>query len=84
MSIAAVCVAVMVSSRVNDPRAAEQLSMLVIIPLLAVFFGRIAGFFMINETLILWTAVALVAIDAGLLALAIQLFQRDTILTRWK
>ena len=84
MSIAAVCVAVMVSSRVNDPRAAEQLSMLVIIPLLAVFFGRIAGFFMINETLILWTAVALVSIDAGLLALAIQLFQRDTILTRWK
>jgi ABC-2 type transport system permease protein len=84
MSVAAVCVAVMVSSRVNDPRAAEQLSMLVIIPLLAVFFGRIAGYFMINESMILWTAGALVVIDAGLLVLATQLFQRDTILTRWK
>jgi ABC-2 type transport system permease protein len=84
MSIAAVCVAVMISSRVNEPRAAEQLSMLLVIPLLALFFGRIAGFVLINEALIMWMAVALVLIDAGLIALAINLFQRDTILTRWK
>ena len=84
MSIAAVCVAVMISSRVNEPRAAEQLSMLLVVPLLALFFGRIAGFVLINEALILWMAVALIVIDAGLIALAINLFQRDTILTRWK
>ncbi len=84
MSIAAVCVAVMISSRVNDPRAAEQLSMLLVIPLLALFFGRIAGFVLINEALIVWMAVALAVIDAGLIALALHLFQRDTILTRWK
>lgn len=84
MSIAAVCVAVMISSRVNEPRAAEQLSMLLVVPLLALFIGRIAGFVLINEALILWMAVALVLIDAGLIYLAIQLFQRDTILTRWK
>jgi hypothetical protein len=27
---------------------------------------------------------ALLAIDAGLLAVAVRLFQRETILTRWK
>jgi ABC-2 type transport system permease protein len=74
----------MISSRVNEPRAAEQLSMLLAIPLLALFFGRIAGFVLINEALIMWLALALALIDAGLLALAIHLFQRDTILTRWK
>ena len=84
LAIASVSVAVMVSSRANDPRVAEQLSMLVILPLLAVFFGQIAGLFFINETLILWMAGALVLIDAGLLAFATQLFQRETILTRWK
>jgi len=84
MSVAAVCVAVMISSRVNDPRAAEQLSMLLVVPLLALFFGRITGFVLINEALIAWMAVTLVVIDAGLIALAINLFQRDTILTRWK
>jgi ABC-2 type transport system permease protein len=84
LSVAAVSVAVMVSSRANDPRVAEQLSMLVILPLLAVFFGQITGFFFINEALILWMALALVVIDSGLVAFTIHLFQRETILTRWK
>jgi ABC-2 type transport system permease protein len=84
LAVASVSVAVMVSSRATDPRVAEQLSMLVILPLLAVFFGQIAGLFLVNETLILWMAVALVIIDAGLLIFATQLFQRETILTRWK
>jgi len=84
LAVASVSVAVMVSSRANDPRVAEQLSMLVILPLLAVFFGQIAGFFFINERLILWMAVVLAVIDVGLLAFATQLFQRETILTRWK
>jgi ABC-2 type transport system permease protein len=84
LSIASVSVAVMVSSRANDPRVAEQLSMLVILPLLGLFFGQVMGWFFINEKLILWMAFALVVIDAGLLAFATQLFQRETILTRWK
>ena len=84
ISIAAVSVAVMVSSRANDPRVAEQLSMLVILPLLGLFFGQIAGLFFINEQLIIWMALILLVVDAGLLALATHLFQRETILTRWK
>ena len=74
----------MISSRVNDPRAAEQLSSLVILPLLLLFFGQISGLFLLNATLILWIAGGLVIIDAGLLAFAMQLFQRESILTRWK
>jgi ABC-2 type transport system permease protein len=84
LSVASVSVAVMVSSRANDPRVAEQLSMLVIIPLLGLFFGQVMGLILINETLILWMALALIVIDAGLIFFALQLFQRETILTRWK
>ena len=84
LAVAAVSVTVMVSSRANDPRVAEQLSMLVIMPLLAAFFGQITGLFFINQTLILWMAVGLVVVDSGLLALATHIFQRETILTRWK
>jgi ABC-2 type transport system permease protein len=84
LSVASVSVAVMVSSRANDPRVAEQLSMLVIIPLLGLFLGQVMGLIFIDETLILWMAVALVVIDAGLIFFASQLFQRETILTRWK
>lgn len=84
LAVAAVSVAVMVSSRANDPRVAEQLSMLVILPLLGVFFGQIAGLFLVNAELILWMALALIVIDAGLFAIAVNLFERETILTRWK
>jgi ABC-2 type transport system permease protein len=84
LSISSVSVAVMVSSRVNDPRVAEQLSMLVMIPLLGIFLGQIMGLIFIDETLILWMAIVLFVVDVGLIALATQLFQRETILTRWK
>lgn len=84
LSIAAVSVAVLISSRVSDPRVAEQLSAMVILPLLAVFFGQVTGFFFLNETLILWMAAVMVLVDVGLMYFATQLFQREKILTRWK
>jgi ABC-2 type transport system permease protein len=84
LSIASVSVAVMVSSRANDPRVAEQLSMLVMIPLLGLFFGQVMGLILIDKTMVLWMALVLVVIDAGLIAFATQLFQRESILTRWK
>jgi ABC-2 type transport system permease protein len=43
----------MVSSRVNDPRVAEQLSTIVIVPVLGLFFGQIAGLIFINKSVIL-------------------------------
>jgi ABC-2 type transport system permease protein len=84
LSVLAVSAAVMISSRVSDPRVAEQLSALVMLPLLGVFFGQMTGFLVFNETLVLWLAIGLVAIDAVLVAISIQVFQRETILTRWK
>jgi ABC-2 type transport system permease protein len=84
LSLAAVDFSVMVSSRVTDPRVAEQMTALLIIPVLAVFFGQMAGLFIIDRNLILIAAVALILIDAVLTFLATQIFQRETILTRWK
>lgn len=84
LAIAAVSVAVMVSSRTSEPRVAEQLSMLVIMPLLALFFGQITGLFFVNERLIMWMILFVAILDVGLLIFASYLFQRETILTRWK
>ena len=84
LALAAVSVAVIVSSRATDPRAAEQVSMMVILPVLLIFFAQIAGLILINAQIVLWMAVALLVVDIGLLAFAVQLFQRETILTRWK
>jgi ABC-2 type transport system permease protein len=84
MAVLAVNFAVMVSSRVNDPRAAEQLSALLIVPLMAVLFGQISGLILINLQLILISIVVMVIIDIGAIYLGAKLFQRETILTRWK
>ena len=84
LALAAVSVAVMVSSRANDPRVAEQLSMLVILPLLGLFFGQVTGLILINQQVIIWMAIGVAILDVVLLVLATQVFQREAILTRWK
>ncbi len=84
LSIAGVSFAVMISSRVNDPRVAEQVSSLVMLPVLAVFMGQIFGAVVVNLQFMLLIAAGMVALDIALIFFARQLFQRESILTRWK
>jgi len=84
IAVMAINFSIIVSSRVTDPRVAEQLSMVVIVPILAGFFGQMTGFFLINRRIISIIALVMIVLDAGLFYLAERLFQRETILTRWK
>jgi ABC-2 type transport system permease protein len=73
-----------VSSRVNDPRAAEQLSAVVIVPVLALFFGQLSGIFVLDTFKAVLGVIILLLLYFILVYAAAQLFQRETILTRWK
>jgi len=84
LALAAVSIAVMVSSRTSDPRVAEQVSMLVMLPLFMVLVGQVTGLILLNAQLVLYIAAGLTVVDVGLMAFAINLFQRETILTRWR
>lgn len=84
LTVLATIIGLMVSSRVNDPRAAEQLGMLVVLPVLAIFFLQMTGLIQLGPAMILAAALALVVIDGVLLGIGVELFQRETILTRWK
>lgn len=84
LAILSVNFSIIVSSRVNDPRVAEQISAVVILPLLAIFFGQIAGLFYLNRTLVLIISLIILLIDIGMVYISVRLFQRETILTRWK
>jgi ABC-2 type transport system permease protein len=84
LALVAVNFSIMVSSRVNDPRVAEQVSMLVILPLIGLFFGQLTGLFVLNRQLILVAGIVLFFLDILLIYASVQLFQRETILTRWK
>jgi hypothetical protein len=80
----AIALAVAISSRVNDPRTAQQLAAIVVVPVLAWVFARASG------ALVLSPALALAA--GGVLALAsalafygvTRLFHRAAILTPWR
>lgn len=84
LAILSVNFSIMVSSRVNDPRVAEQVSVVVILPVLGLFFGQIAGLFFLNRQIILALAAILLLLDAFMVYVAVRLFQRENILTRWK
>jgi ABC-2 type transport system permease protein len=84
LTVLAVMVGIIVSSRVNDPRAAEQLGALVIIPFMGFFFAVMGGVVFLNMTTFLIATLVVALIDVGLVYLGASLFQRETILTRWK
>ena len=76
--------AIVISSRVNDPRTAQQFGVLIVLPLTALLVAQFTG--------ALWlSASALAAIGAGMLAgwvvfllISAALFEREAILTRWR
>ena len=84
MAFFAVNLSLMISSRVNDPRAAEQLSMVVVVPVLAIFFGQMAGLIVINIGVISIAALILIIFDVLVYYFANKVFQRENILIRWK
>jgi ABC-2 type transport system permease protein len=84
LTILSACTAVIVSSRVSDPRVAEQLSAVVILPLILLIIGQSVGLILIDRQIMILLGLIVLVLDAILLYLAIRLFQRETILTRWK
>jgi ABC-2 type transport system permease protein len=84
LALAGVSIAVMISSRTSDPRVAEQVSGLFVLPIVALIVAQTTGLIYLNRELILWIAFVMVVLDAVLLFFATRLFQREHILTRWK
>jgi ABC-2 type transport system permease protein len=84
LTLMAVSTAIMVSSRVSDPRVAEQLSAVVILPLLMLIIGQSVGLILIDQRVILIMGVVVAILDAVLFYFSVKIFQREAILTRWK
>lgn len=84
MAVLSVNFSMMVSSRVNEPRAAEQLSTVVILPVMVLFLGQVTGFLFLNQQVVLWFTAGVLLLDALMVYVSVQTFQREAILTRWK
>jgi ABC-2 type transport system permease protein len=83
-SLAALQLTIAISSRVNDPRSAQQIAVLVILPLVMMLVGQIAGAFFVTTAMLLAVSLALGVVWVFLILFSVALFERETILTRWK
>lgn len=84
VGLATLQVSVIVSSRAGDPRSAQQLASLLVLPITAVFVAQLMGSFVIGAPVLLLAAAGLVLVNAGLLWIGVRVFARETVLTRWK
>jgi len=84
LSLMAVSIGVMISSRVSDPRVAEQLSALVILPIVLFVVGQSFGLFIIDRTIVLLALVVVLFLDAIAVTMTLRVFQREKILTQWR
>ncbi len=84
LAVASILVSIVFSARMNDPRAVQQMSMLVILPFIAIFFASVAQLIVLDLTVMLYLVVGLAVADRVLFSMARKLFEREAILTRWK
>jgi ABC-2 type transport system permease protein len=75
---------IVVSSRLNDPRAAQQVTGIFVVPIVALSIAVLAGKIFLSVAVVLLAAAVTLALDCVVFYFAVKLFQRETILTRWK
>jgi ABC-2 type transport system permease protein len=74
---------IIVSSKVNDIRAAQQLGGLVVLPIIALIVVVISGA-EISVLIGIFVTILLAIVDVVLFYLSKAAFQREEILTKWK
>ena len=84
VELAALQVSVIVSSRTNDPRSAQQLSSLLVLPVTAVFIAQLSGALFVGPAALALGAVVCGVFNGVLLWMGVRVFQRETILMRWR
>jgi ABC-2 type transport system permease protein len=83
-ALLALQLAVCVSSRVNDARSAQQIGALVVLPIAGLLVAQVVGAVVLTASLALGIAAALVVLNLAVLRIGVALFDRESILTRWK
>lgn len=84
VGLISVVAGVIVSARVNDPRVAQQIGGVVIVPIIGVTLLQATGTLLVGASGYLLLAAILAVVGLAGLRLGVRLFEREAILTRWK
>jgi ABC-2 type transport system permease protein len=84
VGLSSVVAGVIVSARVNDPRVAQQIGGVVIVPVVGLVLVQATGTLLVGPAgYVLLTLIVLVVSLVGL-RIGVRLFDREAILTRWR
>ncbi len=84
VGLASVVAGVITSARVNDPRVAQQIGGVVIVPIIAVTLLQASGTLLVGASGYLLLAAIVFVVSLAGLRLGVRLFEREAILTRWR
>ncbi len=84
VGLSSVVAGVIVSSRVNDPRVAQQVGGIVIVPIIGMTLLQATGTVLVGVSGFLLLAAIVLAISIVGLRIGVTLFDREAILTRWR
>jgi ABC-2 type transport system permease protein len=84
LSLLAVTLAVIISSRVNDTRAVQQIGGFIVMPIVLLGVAQTTGLILLNAGTFALGALIVAVLDLLILRLGVRLFQREKILTQWK
>jgi ABC-2 type transport system permease protein len=84
VGFASVVAGVVTSARVNDPRVAQQIGGVVIVPIIAVTLLQASGTLLVGASGYLILAAIVFLLSLAGLRLGVRLFEREAILTRWR
>lgn len=84
IGLSSVVAGVIVSSRVTDPRVAQQIGGIVIVPIIAVILLQATGTVLVGALGYFVLAVIVTIVSLIGLRIGVTLFDRETILTRWR
>ncbi len=83
IALLAVVLGILVSSRAGDPRTAQQIGSVIIVPLVGAVVAQASGHIVVGASGYAIAALVVGVAALGLLRVGVRLFERESILTRW-
>ncbi len=84
LTLLSVNLGILISTRVNDVRVAQQIGGLVVVPVVGLGIAQVTGQVVLNNESFVTFSLFLIALDAAVFFLARVAFQRENILVRWR
>ena len=81
-AIAAIGLSVIISSRVNGAREAQQLTGILVIPIIILMIGEISGIVLVGVAAVFAILLGVTALDYAILRVGLKLFNRERILSK--